>query len=82
MPDLPACLLIVTAEVDPAADVPAQPLELFLRSSARAAMPPPGFGGAADLTRPRGSESALQRRARGCALPRSPAADTRSHRCG
>jgi hypothetical protein len=41
-----------------------------------------GFGGAADLTRPPGSESALQRRARGCALPRTPAADTRSHRCG
>jgi methyladenine glycosylase len=41
-----------------------------------------GFSGAADLTRPRGSESALQRRACGCALPRTPAADTRSHRCG
>src|SRR5581483_1625101 len=36
----------------------------------------------ADLTRPRGSESALQRRACGCALSRTAAADTRSHRCG
>jgi pimeloyl-ACP methyl ester carboxylesterase len=34
------------------------------------------------LTRPRGSESALQRRDCGCALPRTPAADTRSPRCG
>src|SRR6266850_7765562 len=41
-----------------------------------------GFGGAADLIRPRGSETALQRRTCGCALPRSPAADTRSNRCG
>ena len=38
-------------------------------------------GAAVDLTRPRGSGSVPQRRARACALPRTPAADTRSHRC-
>ena len=64
----------------------AQTLEVKILSQCLAALAASprffyGSGGAADLTR-RESQSALQRRTRACALPRSPAADTRSHRRG